>query len=235
MAWLNINWQLNAWRFNERDDEEGLQFAVVTIDPDRRRVGVETYLTGDMSRLGRQVMGGRIQVPAFRISGRGWFGIPDSRKPFLGLVVRAIEYDNSSTRNRDADYADFGNAIRQGVQRVVDDGRTPTSRELLNFANSVRLRDRRWRDDDDLIGTLAYAYPEFGDPVDVTYHTDTRLANSDPHYLRYLQGGRISGEDAIWDLSTWPMILTGNPDDAGDEYATQERGGWWLFTRPGMR
>ena len=79
MAWLDVQWSLNAWRFNERDDEQGLQFAVVSIDESRRRVMVTTHSTGDLSNLGgRQVYGGRIQIPTYRIAGRGWFGIPDA-------------------------------------------------------------------------------------------------------------------------------------------------------------
>lgn len=235
MAWLDIMWQLNAWRFNERDDEQGLQFAIVLVDLRRRWVGVQTHFTGDMSNLGRQVMGGRIQIPSFEIAGRGWHGIPDSQKPYLGLVVRAIEYDNSSSENREADTNDFINAIQDGVQNIVNGGRTPTSNELFTFATSVGLRDRRWKDDDDLIGVRAIAYPNFGEPIDTEFHRDRRLAFSSPFYLNYLEGGRLAGEGAIWNLTTWPKILTGNPDEASSEYDTQEQGGWWLFTPPDMR
>lgn len=235
MAWLDITWSLNAWRFNEKDDEQGLQFAVVLIDLRRRWVGVQTHFTGNMSNLGRQVFGGRIQIPAFEIAGRGWVGIPDAQKPYLGLVVRAIEYDNSSSGNRETDTDNFINAIQDGVQGVVNEGRTPTSDELLSFATSVGLKDRRWRDDDDLIGVRATSYPDFGATVDAEFHGETRQALSSFYYLGYLQGGRFEGEDAIWNITTWPKILSGNASESDNEYNTQQRGGWWLFTPPDMR
>ena len=235
MAWLDIAWSLNAWRFNEKDDEQGLQFAVVLIDLRRRWVGVHTHLTGDMSNLGRQVFGGRIQIPAFEITGRGWVGIPDAQKPYLGLVVRAIEYDNSSKKNREADTSNFINAIKEGVQAIVNQGRTPTSDELLSFATSVGLKDRRWRDDDDLIGVRATSYPDFGLPVDREFHRDTRQAFGSTYYSGFIQGGRFEGEDAIWSITTWPQILTGTASESDAQYNTQQRGGWWLFTPPDWR
>jgi hypothetical protein len=235
MAWLDIAWSLNAWRFNEKDDEQGLQFAVVLIDLSRRWVGVQTHLTGDMSNLGRQVFGGRIQIPAFEITGRGWVGIPDAQKPYLGLVVRAIEYDNSSKGNREADTNNFINAIKDGVQAIVNQGRTPTSHELLSFATSVGLKDRRWRDDDDLIGVRATSYPDFGVPVDIAFHRDARQAFGSTFYLGFIQGGRFEGEDAIWNITTWPQILTGTASESDAQYNTQQRGGWWLFTPPDWR
>jgi len=149
--------------------------------------------------------------------------------------IDRIEYDNSSRKNREADTADFVNAIRAGVQRVVDEGRTPTSNELLSFATSVGLRDRRWRDDDDLIGVRATSYPDFGEPIDADFYGDSRLAFSSSYYLNYLQGGQIAGCGARWNLTTWPKILTGRADEASSDYDTQERGGWWLFTPPDMR
>jgi len=235
MAWLDIKWQLNAWGYNENDDEQGLQFAIILIDSDRNWSGVDRYETGDMSDVARQVMGGRIQIPPYHIAGRGYVGIPDSRKPYLGIVVRAVEYDNSSSSNREADYNDFIRVIQEGVQGIVDDGRTPTATDLLSFANTASLRDRRWRDDDDLIGNAAFVYSDFGTPVDEAYHTDTRMAYADPHFLGYIESSRFMGEDATWSFSIWPVILTGNTSEATEEYTTQERRGWWLFSPPDMR
>tara|TARA_R110000764_G_scaffold30193_1_gene70208 strand:- start:1544 stop:2251 length:708 start_codon:yes stop_codon:yes gene_type:complete len=235
MAWLDIKWQLNAWRFNERDDEQGLQFAIVLIDAERGWSGVERYETGNLSNLGNQVFGGRIQIPSFHISGRGYFGIPDSLKPYLGIVVRAIEYDNSSIGNREADFNNFITVIEEGVKNMVDNGRIPSGSDLFNFANSSSLRDRRWKDDDDLIGNISFAYADFGMPVNQEYHRDTRIAYADPHFLGYIESRRFAGEGAIWSISTWPTILTGNASDSPDEYNTQERGGWWLFTPADMR
>ena len=235
MAWLDVTWSLNAWDFNERDDEQGLQFVVVLIDLRRRWVGVQTHFTGNMSNLGRQVFGGRIQIPAFEIAGRGWIGIPDEQKPYLGIVVRAIEYDNSSDKNRVSDTDNFKNAIQDGVQSIVNEGRTPTSEELLSFATSVGLKDRRWRDDDDLIGVQATSYPSFGAIVDAEFHRDSRQALSSLYYLSYFQRGQFTGEGAIWNIITWPKILSGNASESNADYNTQQRGGWWLFTRPDLR
>ena len=52
MAWLDVKWSLNAWGFNERDDEQGLQFVIVSIDEERRNVIITTHSTGFLSDLG---------------------------------------------------------------------------------------------------------------------------------------------------------------------------------------
>ena len=108
-------------------------------------------------------------------------------------------------------------------------GRTPTSEELLSFATSVGLRNRWGRDDDDLIGVRANAYPNFGARVDEEVHRETTQGLSNGYYLTYMQGGRFTGEDAIWNFTTWPVVITGDPRESSEEYNTQERAGWWLF------
>jgi hypothetical protein len=227
VAWLDIKWQLNAWRFNESDDEQGLQFAILVTNPARSWVGVQPYETGNMSALATQAFGGRINVPATLTPDRGWVGIPDASKPYFALVVRAIEYDNSSATNRTRDFNNFVTGIRERAQAVVAAGGFPSEDQLTTWGRAARLEDRRWKDDDDNIGTAAFVFPTFGSPVTEAYYAETRPGLTSLGFLRLERSVRLSGEDALWDFNMSASVLTGEPDSP--DYDTQERGGWWFF------
>ncbi len=84
--------------------------------------------------------------------------------PYFAMVVRAIECDNSSDAMRTADRADFLNAIVSEAQAEMDlaPGSLPLVGTLWSVGNALELRDRRWRDDDDMIGVSARVYPNLG-------------------------------------------------------------------------
>lgn len=214
--WLDLRWSLNAWRFNEKNDEQGLHIALVRITDGR--VNVHAHSTGILGGSG-QVFWGRV---------RSHHHVPNSRSPFLGVIVRALEYDSSSGENRGRAYDSLAENVRLRAQEIVDAGRTPTQSDLAAAAEATYWPGKVFVNDDDLIGTWTQVFPDFGDLVGANYDSDGSTGNASPGFLAYLQSQRISGEDAIWDVVTWPVVLTGDPGNI-PEFVSQQNPGWgWI-------
>jgi len=91
---------------------------------------------------------------------RSGASVPNTENPFLGIVIRAIEHDNSGyDRQKDKDR--FFNDIRNYLQNIVDSGAIPTANQLLEAGTQRNLIDN-FGDDDDRIGVNARAFPSFG-------------------------------------------------------------------------
>tara|TARA_R110002167_G_C12662194_1_gene650029 strand:- start:516 stop:1217 length:702 start_codon:yes stop_codon:yes gene_type:complete len=169
MAWIKVSWQLRIFDPEEglpnsepRVDEPSLQFALVTIF--NRIVRLHGYTTGNV--LPRFESPGfdssarvsnRVTVAAGSISSKN---VPTFDNPYFGFVVRAVEQDRSNNRVKDNN--DFYEAVRVEAQRLFDIGEIPTEELLETAANSVTLRDRLWRDDDDFLGVNARVFPNLG-------------------------------------------------------------------------
>lgn len=212
MAWLDVRWGLNAWRFNERDDEQGLHFALVTVMDGT--VNVHAHKTGDLSSLGHQMFHGRI---------RSQQNVPSSANPYLGIVVRGIEYDSSSGGDRTADYERFETTIATGAQEIVNRGAMPSTSELQAIADSAGLKDRRLRDDDDRIGVWTWVDPIFGQPVTADYDS-APTGNVDIFYSTTFATSDLVGEGAEWKVAIYPMVKAGSPG-TNEEWVTQQHAG----------
>lgn len=164
MAWVEIAWDLNRFRENERDDETGLHFAIVTVIDGQARV--HGHSTGDLSQVEvpeREAfeMSEWIIPPGFWGRIRSQRNVPDGSNPFIGLVVRAVEYDNSSSAERTSDYERFVEDIRVATQQVVDSGELPTAEKLWSAGHAHGLTDN-FGDDDDRLGVSARVDHDWG-------------------------------------------------------------------------
>lgn len=80
--------------------------------------------------------------------------------PYFAYVIRAIECDNSNKRGEDL--SRFVNSIEQAAQASVTLGNLPDVNTIWVAGNEPKLNDRRWRDDDDIIGVSARVYSDYG-------------------------------------------------------------------------
>ena len=172
MAWLQLSWKLNILDNNEKSDEPSLQFIFITIFDGNIRI--HAHRTSNLFASG-----------GFREGTIGWpgnqpFGIfnsknvPTERNPFLGLVVRAIECDNSGSGDRDDDYQNLQDAVRRAVEDTIRAGGVPDSTILWRAANATKLIDN-FGDDDDRIGVSARAYPNYGERISAAIAAESRL------------------------------------------------------------
>jgi len=167
MAWLQLSWNLNILEGNERGtDEASLEFFFVTIMDGNVRV--DPHRTGNLFS-GNIGWPGNIPTGTFSTK-----KVPTVRNPFLGLVVRATECDNSGASDRNADYTAIQDSIRNAVQETVDAGRIPTVEILWRAGNSVALIDN-FGNDDDKIGVSARAYPNYGNEIAAAIAAEPRL------------------------------------------------------------
>lgn len=181
MAWLQLSWKLDILDKNEKNDEPSLQFLFVTIFDGVVRI--HPHKTGNLFK------GGGFGVGTIGWPGNRPFGIfnsrnvPTARNPFLGLVVRAVELDNSGSSDRDLDYQNLQDAVRSAVEDTIRIGSVPDSTILWRAANKVKLIDN-FGDDDDRIGVSARAYPNYGREVAAAIEAEPRLR----------RGGRIMAD-----------------------------------------
>ena len=153
MAWLQLSWKLNILDCNERRDEPSLQFLFITIFDGVVRI--DSHKTGNL-------FAGNIGWPGNRPFGIfNSKNVPTPRNPFLGIVVRAVELDNSSSDDRNTDYQNFQDAVKRGVEDSLRAGGIPDATVLWRSAKAVQLIDN-FGDDDDRIGVSARAYPNYG-------------------------------------------------------------------------
>lgn len=172
MARLQLSWKLNILDSNEKNDEPSLQFIFITIF--NGDIRINAHRTGNLFASG-----------SFGVATIGWpgnqpFGIfnsrnvPTVRNPFLGLVVRAVECDNSGSGDRDRDFQNLQEAVRSAVEDNIRSGGVPDSTVLWRAANGVRLIDN-FGDDDDRIGVSARAYPNYGRQISAAIAAESRL------------------------------------------------------------
>lgn len=230
MAWLDIKWQLNTVRHEDRGgDEQALQFAIVVTNPDKDWIGVTGYETGNLRPHGLRAHSGRIKVPAeFAGPDRGWIGIPDATKPYFAIVVRALELDNSTDGNRSTDYGAFVQAVRAGCRASAGAGELPTEAQLLEYASSAEIIDRRARDDDDHIGDAVVLWPNFGWPVTEEFYEVTEPGLSSLGFIGQTEVNHFTGDDAWWILTVGASVLTGETNNP--HYDTRLGGGFWFFS-----
>ncbi|WP_271271100.1 hypothetical protein [Aliamphritea hakodatensis] len=118
--------------------------------------------------------------------------------PFLGLAVVAIERDKSSGRDRRSARRATEQRLEERLDTVFNRGEMPTADDLWTITNEYRVRDRPFRDDDDVIGVSARIYPDIGSAL-----LHTPFPNENERYmaltatdtLRFNRGG------AIWEFS----------------------------------
>ncbi len=164
---LQVSWDLRVEGFSERSEEEvALQFALLTVmDGDVRLTEHNTMnlFPSTPRGTGLIVPPGAHNAEGKRFRAGGVIttnNVPTVANPYLGFVVRAIEYDRSNRRADDANR--FWNAITTEAQRIVDGGELPTPDDLWTAGNGAGLNDRWGRDDDDKVSTSVRAFPEFG-------------------------------------------------------------------------
>lgn len=166
MAWVTVFWRFNAPDPEEAsrggnpiNDEPSLQFALITkFGEGDEDVRVNTYTTGNLFPHAGVRSDPRRADYTGRVSTQN---VPTINNPFFGIVVRAIEEDNSSDKNRKADENDFYDAVDSIARERFRAGTQPTATDLWLAGNSLDLRDRVWRDDDDKVGVSARVYPFF--------------------------------------------------------------------------
>ncbi len=194
MAWVRVNWELVIRDRNERSsDNPGLHLALVRILDGT--VEIHAHRTGYLAPEGYRAEG-TYTVSSWRGAVRSR-PVPTPENPYIGLVVRAIEHDESSLANRRDDYDDFVEAIRGKSQDSVDSGAVPSAEVLWAAGNSVALRDRTLKDDDDRIGVSARAYPDYGNEIAFDLAREDSFepnggyiwATSRPLDLRFLEEG----------------------------------------------
>lgn len=172
MAWLQLSWKLDILDKNEKSDEPSLQFIFVTIFDGVVRI--HPHKTGNLFK------GGGFGTGSIGWPGNRPFGIfnsrnvPTVRNPFLGLVVRAVELDNSGDSDREKDYQNLQDAVQRAVEDTLRAGGVPDSTILWRAANGVRLIDN-FGDDDDRIGVSARAFPNYGREIAAAIEAEPRL------------------------------------------------------------
>jgi hypothetical protein len=87
-------------------------------------------------------------------------GTISADNPYFAYVIRAIECDNSN--KREEDLSRFVNSIEEAAQASVTLGNLPGVNTIWVAGNEPKLNDRKWRDDDDIIGVSARVYPDYG-------------------------------------------------------------------------
>jgi len=211
MAWLQLSWKLDILDNNEKSDEPSLQFIFITIFNGDIRINAH--------RTGNLFASGGFGVGTFGWPGNQPFGIfnsknvPTERNPFLGVVVRALECDNSGSSDRDTDFQNLQDAVRSAVEDNIRSGGIPDSTVLWRAAHGVKLIDN-FGDDDDRIGVSARAYPEYGRQISAAIAAESRLGGGGivmadtiiPIELGFLEG------DAHYKLiDTEIRIVTNDP------------------------
>ena len=122
--------------------------------------------------------------------------VPTPENPYIGLVVRAIEHDESSLANRRDDYDDFVEAIRGKSQDSVDRGAVPWA-EVLEAGNSVASRQQTSKMTTIGSECPARAYPDYGNEIAFDLAREDSFepnggyiwATSRPLDLRFLEEG----------------------------------------------
>lgn len=207
MDWIHLTWFMKVDDENERNDHPQLQFALVTIKDGQ--VLVHDHDTGERMRKGKVLHWGSIR------SGRS---VPNPENPFFGIVVRAIELDNSRG-NRCTDRNTFFEDIRSRSQEVVDSGNVPTANQLLEFGARTLINDAG--DDDDRIGINARAFPDYGsrtsgETPNWTYYynlsfTDDREGRGYLSTYRDIRNLPFSENEALYTLSVNCIITPDEP------------------------
>lgn len=182
MDWIHLTWRMRVDEENEYNDHPQLQFALVTIKDGQ--VLVHDHHTGKRMRKGKVIHWGTLR------SGRS---VPNPDNPYLGIVVRAIELDNSRD-NRSTDRDRFFEDIRSQAQAVVDSGGVPTANELLKFGARSLINDVG--DDDDRIGLNARAFPDYG----------SRTAGEAANWVYYYDLSFYDEREGLGYISTYRSI-----------------------------
>ena len=182
MSWIHLTWSMQVHEENERNDHPQLQFALVTIRDGQ--VQVHGHHTGKRLAKGKVLHWGSIR------SGRS---VPDPENPYFGIVVRAIELDNSRG-NRSSDRNNFFEDIRIESQTIVESGEVPTSNQLLKFGARTLKDDRG--DDDDRIGINARAFPDYG----------SQIFSESPDWIYYYNLSFTDNRQGTGYLSTYKSI-----------------------------
>ncbi len=205
MNWIHLTWSMQVREENERNDHPQLQFALITIKDGQ--VIVHDHHTGKRLRKGKVLHWGSIR------SGRS---VPTPENPYFGIVVRAIELDNSRGNRKD-DRNLFFEDIRSKSQAIFDSGRVPTANDLLEFG--LRRLKNDLGDDDDRIGVNARAFPEYGSLIssetpDWIYHynlsfTDEREGRGYLSTAKHIRNLPFRENGAFYNLSV-DLIITPN-------------------------
>lgn len=229
MAWVEIEWHLLRIRDNERSgDEPGLHFAIVTVIDGS--VNVHGHKTGDLQQLNEAPpsplltpVPGREIEPGFWGRIRSQRHVPSARNPFIGLVVRAIEYDNSSADKRNDDYEGFVRQVEAAAQTVVDLGDLPSPEQLWAAGHGVPL-DSGFGNDDDRLGVSARADAAWGERIAGALATEAEQPIGTPLGGFRFQLLEFHEEDAWYKLRfNWKM-RAGDPGTI-PEYVTQQHPG----------
>ena len=164
-----MNWRLTILEHEDRNkDDPRLQFAFLTSrDGTPITLGQRTDLLFSRSGVdffnpeGELSEPGGGAPPPLAFTGSQSLPLPPTAdSPYLAFAVRAIDEDNSSSSDRDRDFARFVQVVQNAADNTP--GGTPDVDTLWRAANAPGIRNRAFKDDDDKIGVSARVYPDYG-------------------------------------------------------------------------
>ncbi|MFW2381653.1 MAG: hypothetical protein ACN4GZ_07845, partial [Acidimicrobiales bacterium] len=160
MAWLDILWRLDIVERNERSDAVGLQFAIVTVIDGSANVHDHHAALDDLD--GVSILPTAQEKPWGRI--RSSVHVPSVRNPYLGMVVRAIEWDRTSASDRALDYAAFIDHVKMVANEAAEFGGAPGPTSLYLAGMRPQLT-YSLIDPDDRMGVSARARLDWASPL----------------------------------------------------------------------
>lgn len=200
---IQLHWTLDLYIHEDRNgDEPILQFAYLTHN-DGAPVVLGSRTEVLRSSTGLAAFQGRISDPGgddgpLRLEGMQTLPMTPTRDDaYLGIAVRAVEADNSSGSNRNADYDDFLDSIQTAAD-ATSDGK-PDMATFWTSANAPRLRDRTWKDDDDKLGVSARIYPNYGERI--ARASSAYRDGEEIEEVRETMGLTFQEDDAHWRMN----------------------------------
>lgn len=217
MAWLDILWNHRSLSDNEANsaDEVCYQFAIITVIDGV--VNLHPHNTGNLNKLPNEVYESAsdtvIPTPTiFLVPGywgriRSQVFVPNMDNPYVGVCMRGIERDASSSGNRRKEYNNFVNAVKNRAEEIVGEGRLPTPAELTEAGRSVGLIDRTFRDDDDLIGVDSIVSTAIGRANRIF----DGIRNTEILEWTNIERLRMEGCDTLWRPEIACLLRFGDP------------------------
>ncbi|MFW2381787.1 MAG: hypothetical protein ACN4GZ_08530, partial [Acidimicrobiales bacterium] len=134
---------------------------------------------------------------------------PSLRNPYLGIVVRAIEWDRTSAADRTLDYAAFIDHVKMVADEAAEFGGAPGPTSLYLAGMRPQLTDSLI-DPDDRMGVSARAKLEWATPMADGLAREGDLDVGTPLGLMATETVRFQ-DDGVWELTFDWKLRAGRP------------------------